>query len=197
MVNGIELALEQTGGNAGEFTINYESLDYSTAQAGAWTPEATSSNARKAAQDDNAAVYIGEFNAGGVGRCRCRSSTLATLMKVARPRRCPCRVSALRATSGHGGTSHVPEVALHLARDGGHGERGEGRAPCRVVTIDRLQQPMAATCSRSSSGSGPPEKRARGAAPGGDSGDERLAIGHARAGGLRRPGGATTSLPLG
>jgi branched-chain amino acid transport system substrate-binding protein len=64
MVNGIELALEQAGNKAGDFTIKYESLDDSTAQAGSWTPEATTSNARKAAQDDATAVYIGEFNSG-------------------------------------------------------------------------------------------------------------------------------------
>jgi branched-chain amino acid transport system substrate-binding protein len=64
MVKGIELALEQAGGKAGEFTIRYESLDDSTAQAGAWTPEATQANARRAAQDDSTAVYIGEFNSG-------------------------------------------------------------------------------------------------------------------------------------
>jgi branched-chain amino acid transport system substrate-binding protein len=64
MVKGIELALEQAGGKAGEFTIKYESMDDSTAQAGAWTPEATTSNARKAAQDDSTAIYIGEFNSG-------------------------------------------------------------------------------------------------------------------------------------
>jgi branched-chain amino acid transport system substrate-binding protein len=64
MVKGIELALEQAGGKAGDFTIEYESLDDSTAQAGSWTPEATTSNARKAAQDDQTAVYIGEFNSG-------------------------------------------------------------------------------------------------------------------------------------
>jgi branched-chain amino acid transport system substrate-binding protein len=64
MVKGIELALERAGGKAGDFTIKYESLDDSTAQAGAWTPEATTSNARKAAQDDATAVYIGEFNSG-------------------------------------------------------------------------------------------------------------------------------------
>ena len=40
------------------------SLDDSTAQAGSWTPEATSANALKAAQDDSTAVYIGEFNSG-------------------------------------------------------------------------------------------------------------------------------------
>jgi branched-chain amino acid transport system substrate-binding protein len=64
MVKGIELALEQAGGKAGEFTIKYESLDDSTAQAGSWTPEATTANARKAAQDDSTALYIGEFNSG-------------------------------------------------------------------------------------------------------------------------------------
>jgi branched-chain amino acid transport system substrate-binding protein len=64
MVKGIELALEQAGGKAGDFKVTYQSLDDSTAQAGSWTPEATTSNARKAAQDDATAVYIGEFNSG-------------------------------------------------------------------------------------------------------------------------------------
>jgi branched-chain amino acid transport system substrate-binding protein len=64
MVNGIKLALEQAGNKAGDFTVQYESLDDSTAQAGSWTPEATTSNARKAAQDDATAAYIGEFNSG-------------------------------------------------------------------------------------------------------------------------------------
>jgi branched-chain amino acid transport system substrate-binding protein len=64
MVNGIKLALEQAGNKAGDFTVQYESLDDSTAQAGTWTPEAATSNARKAAQDDATAAYIGEFNSG-------------------------------------------------------------------------------------------------------------------------------------
>jgi branched-chain amino acid transport system substrate-binding protein len=64
LVNGAKLALEQAGGKAGDFTIKYTPLDDSTAQAGSWTPEATTSNARKAAQDKNVAVYIGEFNSG-------------------------------------------------------------------------------------------------------------------------------------
>ena len=64
LVNGIKLALEQAGGKAGDFTVKYESLDDSTAQAGSWTPEATQANASKAAQDDSTAVYIGEFNSG-------------------------------------------------------------------------------------------------------------------------------------
>jgi branched-chain amino acid transport system substrate-binding protein len=64
LVNGAKLALEQHNGKAGGYTIKYTSLDDSTAQAGTWTPEATSANARKVAQDDKAVAYIGEFNSG-------------------------------------------------------------------------------------------------------------------------------------
>ena len=64
MVNGMKLALEQVGNKAGSMKINYQSLDDSTAQAGSWTPEAASANARKAAQDSSTAVYLGEFNSG-------------------------------------------------------------------------------------------------------------------------------------
>ena len=64
MVNGIELALEQAGGKAGDLTVKYVSLDDATPQAGSWTPEATSANARKAVQDDSTVAYIGEFNSG-------------------------------------------------------------------------------------------------------------------------------------
>jgi branched-chain amino acid transport system substrate-binding protein len=64
IVNGMELALDQAGNKAGEHTVKFVSLDNSTAQAGTWTPEATTANARKAAQDDTTAVYLGEFNSG-------------------------------------------------------------------------------------------------------------------------------------
>jgi branched-chain amino acid transport system substrate-binding protein len=64
VVNGAKLALEQAGNKAGEHTIKYEPLDDSTAQAGSWTPEQESANARKAAGDDSTAVYVGTFNSG-------------------------------------------------------------------------------------------------------------------------------------
>lgn len=64
MVQGIELALEEAGGKAGSFTVNYKSLDDSTAQAGNWDPGQVAQNARKVAQDDKAVFYIGEFNSG-------------------------------------------------------------------------------------------------------------------------------------
>ena len=64
ITNGMKLALDQAGGKIGDYTIKYVSLDDSTAQAGAWTPEATSANARKAAQDDSTIAYLGEFNSG-------------------------------------------------------------------------------------------------------------------------------------
>jgi branched-chain amino acid transport system substrate-binding protein len=64
MVNGIKLALSEAGGKAGSFTVNYQSLDDSTAAAGKWDPGQTAANARKVAADPKAVYYIGEFNSG-------------------------------------------------------------------------------------------------------------------------------------
>jgi len=64
LVNGIKLALSEAGGKAGSFTVNYQSLDDSTAAAGKWDPGPTAANARKAASDPKAVYYIGEFNSG-------------------------------------------------------------------------------------------------------------------------------------
>jgi branched-chain amino acid transport system substrate-binding protein len=64
MVNGMKLALEQAGNKAGQWTINYTSLDDSTAAAGKWDPAQCAANARKVAQDSKAAFYMGEFNSG-------------------------------------------------------------------------------------------------------------------------------------
>ncbi len=64
LVNGIKLALSQAGNKAGSFTVNYQSLDDSTAAAGKWDPGQTAANARKVAGDPKAVYYIGEFNSG-------------------------------------------------------------------------------------------------------------------------------------
>ena len=64
VVNGIKLALSQAGGKAGQWTVNYQSLDDSTAAAGTWDPGQTAANARKVASDAKAVYYIGEFNSG-------------------------------------------------------------------------------------------------------------------------------------
>ncbi|MGH3284032.1 MAG: hypothetical protein ACRDPD_05005, partial [Streptosporangiaceae bacterium] len=64
LVNGIKLALAQAGNKAGQFTVNYQVLDDSTAAAGKWDPGQTAANARKVASDPKAVFYIGEFNSG-------------------------------------------------------------------------------------------------------------------------------------
>ena len=61
---GARLALEEAGGGAGAHSIRYVSLDDSTARAGRWTPVKTARNARRAARDDSAIAYLGEFNSG-------------------------------------------------------------------------------------------------------------------------------------
>jgi branched-chain amino acid transport system substrate-binding protein len=64
VVNGEKMALAEHGGKVGNYTIKYVSLDDSTASAGKWDPGATSSDARKAAQDKSTIAYLGEFNSG-------------------------------------------------------------------------------------------------------------------------------------
>jgi branched-chain amino acid transport system substrate-binding protein len=64
LVNGIKLALAEANNKAGQWTVNYQSLDDSTAAAGKWDPGQTAANARKVATDPKAVYYIGEFNSG-------------------------------------------------------------------------------------------------------------------------------------
>jgi branched-chain amino acid transport system substrate-binding protein len=64
LVKGMKLALAQAGGKAGKFTVDYKSLDDSTAAAGKWDPGQTAANARQAASDPKAVYYVGEFNSG-------------------------------------------------------------------------------------------------------------------------------------
>jgi branched-chain amino acid transport system substrate-binding protein len=64
LVNGIKLALSEANNKAGSFSVNYQSLDDSTAAAGKWDPGQTAADARKAAADPKAVYYIGEFNSG-------------------------------------------------------------------------------------------------------------------------------------
>ena len=64
LVNGIKLALAQANDKAGQWTVNYQVLDDSTAAAGKWDPGQTAANARKVASDPKAVFYIGEFNSG-------------------------------------------------------------------------------------------------------------------------------------
>ena len=64
LVNGIKLALSQAGNKAGQWKVNYQVLDDSTAAAGKWDPGQTGANARKVASDSKAVYYMGEFNSG-------------------------------------------------------------------------------------------------------------------------------------
>jgi branched-chain amino acid transport system substrate-binding protein len=64
MVNAIKLAVQQHGGKAGKFKLKYVSLDDSNAQAGTWTPELVSQNARTAVRDKSTIAYLGEYNSG-------------------------------------------------------------------------------------------------------------------------------------
>jgi branched-chain amino acid transport system substrate-binding protein len=64
IVNGIKMAIEETGGKIGDLTVIYEDWDDASAKKGDWDPEVESTNATKAASDPDIMAYIGTYNSG-------------------------------------------------------------------------------------------------------------------------------------
>ena len=126
IVNGMNLALEQAGSKAGPHTIKLESLDNSTAQAGTWTPEATSANALKAAQDESTAVYLGEFNSGAA------AVSIPLLNEGGVPQISPANTAVGLTTDEPGSTAGEPEKYYPT---------GE-RTYTRIVARDSIKGPV-------------------------------------------------------
>ena len=67
IARGMQLALAEAGGRAGEFEVELVSLDASRADSdrpGFWEPDAVRQNARKAVDDERAVAYIGDQHSG-------------------------------------------------------------------------------------------------------------------------------------
>jgi branched-chain amino acid transport system substrate-binding protein len=105
LVNGIKLALSEAGGKAGQFTVNYTSLDDSTAQSAATTCDDNQSaaNARKAATDTKATYYIGEFNSG------CSKITIPILNQAGLPQVSPANTYVGLTTNDPGSAPGEPQ----------------------------------------------------------------------------------------
>jgi branched-chain amino acid transport system substrate-binding protein len=105
LVNGIKLALSQAGNKAGKFTVNYTSLDDSTATSAATTCDVNQSaaNARKAATDSKAVYYIGEFNSG------CSKVTIPILNQAGLPQVSPANTYVGLTTNEPGSAPGEPQ----------------------------------------------------------------------------------------
>ncbi len=64
MNNAIRLVLEDAGNKAGDYTIEFEAFDDSTAAKGAWDEALCASNARMYAEDESVVGVIGTYNSG-------------------------------------------------------------------------------------------------------------------------------------
>ena len=105
LVNGIKLALSQAGDKAGKFTVNYQSLDDSTATSAATTCDVNQSqaNARKAATDPKTVYYIGEFNSG------CSKVTIPILNQAGVPQVSPANTYVGLTTNDAGSAPGEPQ----------------------------------------------------------------------------------------
>ncbi|NUT55925.1 MAG: branched-chain amino acid ABC transporter substrate-binding protein [Thermoleophilia bacterium] len=129
IVNGMNLALEQSGSRAGDHKVKLVSLDNSTAQAGTWTPEATSANARKAAQDDATAVYLGEFNSGAA------AVSIPILNEAGVPQISPANTAVGRTVDEPGATPGEPDQYYPSGQ----------RSYTRIVARDSIKGPAMVT----------------------------------------------------
>lgn len=64
IVNGIQMALEEVGGEVGGFKLTYEDWDDASPQRGNWDPAVEAANADRAINDPDVMVYIGTYNSG-------------------------------------------------------------------------------------------------------------------------------------
>jgi branched-chain amino acid transport system substrate-binding protein len=64
VVEGEKLALKESGGRIGPFTIKFVSLDDSTPAKLRWEPGQTAGNARRAVQDQSTIAYLGDLDSG-------------------------------------------------------------------------------------------------------------------------------------
>jgi branched-chain amino acid transport system substrate-binding protein len=129
LVDGEKLALEQAGGKAGDIKVKFQSLDDSTAQAGTWTAEAASANARKAAQDKSTAAYLGEFNSGA------SAVTIPILNEAGVPQISPANTGVGLTTNKPGATPGEPDKYYPTGT----------RTYTRIVPIDTIQGAALAT----------------------------------------------------
>ena len=125
MVNGIKLALSEAGGKAGQFTVNYVSLDDSTATSAATTCDTGQSeaNARRAVTDSKAVYYIGEFNSS------CSKVTIPITNQVGLPQLSPANTLVGLTTNLPGSTPGEPQKYYPTGK----------RTYLRIVPIDKIQ----------------------------------------------------------
>jgi len=123
VVNGAQLALKALGDKIGNYSINYSSLDDSTATAGKWDPGQTSTDARKAAGDKTTIGYIGEFNSGA------SAISIPILNRATIPQISPANTAVGLTTSGPGATPGEPQKYYPTGK----------RTYARIVPRDTVQ----------------------------------------------------------
>ena len=64
IVHGAQMALQEAGNKAGDYTLDFVPLNDAATLDGKWAADVELANARRAAADPDAMVYIGTYNSG-------------------------------------------------------------------------------------------------------------------------------------
>jgi branched-chain amino acid transport system substrate-binding protein len=116
------------GDKAGQFTVNYQSLDDSSAAAGKWDGTQTAAYARKAAEDPKAVYYIGEFNSGA------SQVSIPILNQAGTPQVSPANTAVGLTTNNPGSSPGEPQKYYPTGK----------RTYLRIVPRDAIQGPAGA-----------------------------------------------------
>jgi branched-chain amino acid transport system substrate-binding protein len=121
--NGAKMALKAVHSKVSGYTIQFKTLDDSTAQAGKWDPGQTANDARQAVQDKATIAYLGEFNSGA------SAISIPILNRAGIPQVSPSNTAVGLTTNEPGATVGEPEKYYPTGK----------RTFARVVPRDTIQ----------------------------------------------------------
>ena len=128
LVNGIQMAIDEYGGEIGNFKIEYSDWDDATAGSGQWAAEIEKANAQKAAADPDVMAYIGPYNSGAA-MISMPELNEAGLLQISPAVTWPGLTKKIKGVAPDEPEKYRPAKRINF---------------CRVCTTDDLQGPVAA-----------------------------------------------------
>jgi branched-chain amino acid transport system substrate-binding protein len=128
IVNGIQMAIDDYGGEIAGMKIEYSDWDDATAAAGQWAAEAEKANAQKAAADPDVMAYIGPYNSNAA-MVSMPELNEAGLLQLSPACTWPGLTKKIRGVAPDEPEKYRPTKKITF---------------CRVCTTDDLQGPLAA-----------------------------------------------------
>ncbi|MBA4065243.1 MAG: branched chain amino acid ABC transporter substrate-binding protein [Isosphaera sp.] len=132
IVNGLKMALEESGGEVAGMKLRHQDMDDATAAQGGWDAAKEKDNAREAANDPNVMAFIGPYNSGAA------ENSMPILNEAGLVQISPACTSVQLTKKVPGDQSGKPDIF-----------RKSGKVTfCRVCPNDFVQGPLSAVFAK-------------------------------------------------